>query len=136
MRFPSRGVVCSVRGRDFTSSRPKGQLDLMEAKFAEEHEISIGPRLGPGEHDAKEGRALNQLIRLCDQHIEHEAGSLQIEHLIAERGLEGAKAVATPGVVCTFKELEEDNELAHDLHTAFRGVAARGNYPAADRVDG
>ena len=44
--------------------------------------------------------------------------------------------MATPSVKPTFTELEADESLAEKLHTAFRGSAARGNYLAADRIDG
>ena len=132
---PSRGIALSVHGDDFTSSGPKPGLDWLEASVAKEYEITVSPRLGPGEQDAKEGRALNRVIRWCSTHIEYEADPRQIERLIAECGLEGAKSVATPGVKPTFLELEEDVELLKALHTAFRGASARGNYLAADRID-
>jgi hypothetical protein len=126
-----------VHGDDFTSSGPKPSLDWFEQTLAEEYELSIGPRLGPGPGDAKEGRALNRVIRWCDKHIEYEADPRQAERLIAECGLGGpeVKPVATPGVKSTFTELEMDEELPSKLHTAFRGSAARGNYLAADRID-
>ena len=49
--------------------------------------------------------------------------------------MEGAKAVAIPGVKSSSHELEEDKPLEPRLHTAFRGPAARANYLAADRLD-
>ena len=132
---PEKGVVCSVHGDDFTSSGPKPALDWMEKVISEEYQITIGPRLGPGPQDAKEGRALNRVVRWCESHIEYEADPRQIERLITECGLEGAKSVVTPSVKATFRELEDDEELGKTLHTAFRGAAARGNYLAADRID-
>ena len=132
---PARGIVLSVHGDDFTASGPKPQLDWLEESVAKEYEITIGPRLGPGELDAKEGRALNRVIRWCVGHIEYEADPRQVERLIAECGLEGANSVVVPSVKATFKELEEDVDLPRTLHTAFRGAAARGNYLAADRID-
>ncbi len=131
-----RGIVTSVHGDDFASSGPADELDWLEASNSKQYEITIGPRLGLGPSDAKEGRALNRIIRWCDCYVEYEADPRQIERLIADCGLEGAKPVATPGVKPAFKELEEDTPLPQDLHTAFRGAAARGNYLAADRIDG
>ncbi len=131
-----RHITCSVHGDDFTSSGPATSLDWFEQAVSAEYETSIGPRLGPGKHDEKEGRALNRVIRWCSGHIEYEADPRQAEKLIAECGLTGAKAVATPGVKATFHELEQDTDLPQRLHTAFRGAAARGNYLAADRIDG
>ena len=47
----------------------------------------------------------------------------------------GTNTVATPGVRVSFDQLEKDVELPENLHTAFRGSAARANYLAADRLD-
>ena len=132
---PIRHISVSVHGDDFTSSGGKLQLDWFEASVAEEYEIVVGPRLGPGVQDAKEGRALNRVIRWCEEHIEYEADPRQVERLIAECGLEGAKGYVTPSVKATFRELEEDDDLPQSLHTAFRGAAARANYLAMDRID-
>ena len=44
--------------------------------------------------------------------------------------------MSAPGVKASFTELEEDAVLPSERHTAFRGAAARGNYLAADRIDG
>ena len=43
--------------------------------------------------------------------------------------------VATPGLRASFEQFEKDTELPQNLHTAFRGSAARANYLAADRLD-
>ncbi len=134
-RHAQRQIVMSVHGDDFTSCGPKPSLDWLEAAIQEHYELDVGPRLGPGPQDAKEGRVLNRVIRWGDRRLEYEADPRQIERLVAECGLEGAKAVATPGVKPTFQKLEEDKELPAHLVTAFRGAAARGNYLAADRID-
>ena len=62
---------------------------------AEEYAIAVGPRLGPGVQDAKEGRALHRVSRWCEEHIEYDADPRQVERLIAECGLEGAKGYVT-----------------------------------------
>ena len=134
-RHAKKKIVTSVHGDDFTSSGPKPSLDWLESTIQEHYELDRGPRLGPGPEDAKEGRVLNRVIRWGDGCIEYEADPRQIERLVAECGLEGAKAVATPGVKPTFRKLEEDTELPSHLVTAFRSAAARGNYLAADRLD-
>ncbi len=135
-QHPEKDIMCSVHGDDFTSSGPATSLDWFEGAVGKEYEITIGPRLGPGPNDAKEGRALNRVIRWCDGRLEYEADPRQVERLVAECGLTGSNSVATPGVKATFKELEEDTDLPARLHTAFRGAAARGNYLSADRIDG
>ncbi len=134
-----RQLVTSVHGDDFASSGPANALDWMENAIGDKYEYDAQPRLGPGPEDAKEGRVLNRVIRWCEEggehRIEYEADPRQVERLIAECGLEGANAVATPGVKPTFQKLEEDTNLPDHLTTAFRGAAARGNYLAADRLD-
>ena len=135
-QHPENDIMCSVYGGDFASSGPATSLDWFEGAVGKEYEITIGPRLGPGPNDAKEGRALNRVIRWCDGRLEYEADPRQVERLVAECGLTGSNSVATPGVKATFKELEEDTDLPARLHTAFRGAAARGNYLSADRIDG
>jgi hypothetical protein len=132
---PEHGIACSVHGDDFASSGPATALDWMETEIGKQYEITIGPRLGPGPNDAKEGRALNRVIRWCDAGIEYEADPRQAERLISECGLEGSKPLGTPGIRATFTELEGDKELPPQLKTAFRGAAARGNYLSADRID-
>jgi len=135
-RHYDRQITASVHGDDFTSSGPADALDWFEKSFAEQYELTIAPRMGPGSNDPKEGRVLNRVIRWLDGRIEYERDPRQIERLIAECGLDGAKAVATPGLKATFKELEEDSEeLPSHLTTAFRGAAARGNHLAVDRLD-
>ena len=135
--FYHRGkrVVTSVHGDDFTSSGPADALDWLEEKIAQQYEISIDPRLGPGPDDAKEGRVLNRVIRWCDDCVEYEADPRQVERLVAECGLQGANPLTTPGVKPTFAELEQDQPLPPHLATPFRGAAARGNYLGPDRVD-
>ncbi len=124
-----------MHGDDFTSSGPATPLDWLEKSIAERYEITVGPRLGPGPNDAKEGRVLNLVIRWCEDSIEYEADPRQVERLVAKCGLEGATSVVTPGVKVGFTELETDAELPPHLTTAFRGSAARGNYLAVDRFD-
>ena len=98
-----RRVVTSVHGDDFTTSGPADALDWFEEAVKEKYEATIGPRVGPGPHDEKEGRVLNRIVRWCRDRIEYEADPRQVERLIAECGLDGAKPVVTPGAKPTFK---------------------------------
>ena len=110
-------------------------MDRLEKPIGEAYEITIGPRLGPGPKDGKETRALNRIIRWCDDHIEYEADPRQVEEPVVECGLQEAKPMANPSVKANFSELEGDEPLPFKFHTAFRRAAARANYLAADRID-
>ncbi len=139
LHHKQRGITCSVHGDDFTSSGPKPSLDWLEAAICERYEITIGPRLGPGQGDSKEATVLNRVVRWCShngtQWLEYEANPRQTERLVADCGLEGAKPVATPGTRSSGDELTNDRPLEARLHIAFRGAAARGNYLSVDRLD-
>ena len=132
---PSRQLVCSVHGDDFTTTGAKCDLDWFEGMIQEHYECTVQGRLGPGPDDAKEGIVLNRIVRWGADGIEYEADPRQAEKLIAECGLTGANTAATPGVRISFDEATKNEELEPRLHTAFRGAAARANYLAADRVD-
>ena len=105
---PVKKIATSVHGDGFTSNGPSDALDWLETEIAERYEITVDPRLGLGPKDAKEGRALNRVIRWGKDSVEYEADPRQVERLVAECGLEGAKAVATPGVKPTSTQPEED----------------------------
>ena len=75
------------------------------------------------------------MVRWCEDSLKYEADPRQVERLVEECGLIGAKSVATPSTKPTFAELENDSELKPELHKAFRGAAARANYISADRID-
>ena len=134
-RHPTREIVMTVHGDDFTSVGAKRDLDWLEAQMQEHYELTIQPRLGPGPDDAKEAVILNRIIRWGSEGIEYEADPRQVEKLIAECGMADTNSVATPGVRASFEQTENDSELPPHLHTAFRGSAARANYLAADRPD-
>ncbi len=134
-KHPTKQLVCSVHGDDFTTTGAKMDLDWFEETIKQHYECTIQPRVGPGKHDAKEGIVLNRIIRWGEEGLEYEADPRQTEKLIAECGLTGANTVATPGVRLSFEEATKDEPLEPRLHTAFRGAAARANYLASDRMD-
>ena len=134
-RNAARKLVTSVHGDDFSTAGPKKQLDRLKRELERKYELKENYRIGPGANDAKEGRVLNRIIRWTSTGVEYEADPRQGEKLILDLGLEGAKSVGTPGVKLTKESLAVEKELEECKHTAFRGVAARGNYLAADRPD-
>ncbi len=134
-KHPSKMLVVSVHGDDFTTAGACEDLDWFEGNLAEHYECTIQPRIGPGPKDGKEGIVLNRVIRWTSEGLEYEADPRQAEKLIAECGLTGSNTMATPGVRVSFAELEKDKPLEPRLNTAFRGSAARSNYLSADRID-
>ena len=78
---------------------------------------------------------MNRVIRWVDGGIEYEADPRQAERLLEGLNLDkdDCKAASTPGVKAIIEQLIEDAPLK-DL-TAFRALAARANYLAADRID-
>ena len=123
---PTRNIVCSVHGDDFTAAGSKPELDWFEATLKESYELTVGGRLGPGPKDDKETIVLGRVIRWTDQGIEYEADPRQAERLVGECGLTGANSMTTPGSKLTYQDHEADKPLEKQFHTASRGSAARG----------
>ena len=134
-RHPTKEIVVTVHGDDFTAVGPKSDLDWYEEAMRGNYELTSQPRLGPGADDAKEAIILNRVIRWGSEGIEYEADPRQPEKLVSECGMDGVNPVATPGVRMSSDQIENDKDLPAHLHTAFRGSAARANYLAADRLD-
>ena len=127
----------SVHGDDFTAVGPKPELDWFETEMRGCYELTVGGRLGPGPDDDKEATVLNRVIRWTEKGIEYEADPRQVERLLEELDLDGdgVKGVVTPGVKVVAHQVESDEELPMSEFTRFRGLAARANFLAADRID-
>ena len=125
----------SVHGDDFTAVGPKKSLDWYETALENKYELKKGGRLGPGRTDDREATCLNRVIRWCDFGLEYEADPRQVEKLVQELELEGAKSCVTPGVKPLPEQFESDKPLDASRHTSFRALAARANYLSADRPD-
>ena len=78
---------------------------------------------------------MNRIVRWTEHGIEYEGDPRQVERLIQELGLEGAKPVSTPGVRASLQSWNTDTSIPTEKVTHFRGLAARCNYLAADRPD-
>ena len=92
-----RQLYSTIHGDDFTTAGAKSDSDWFGPALAEYYELTKGGRLGPGEHDSKQGVILNRVIRWTPDGVEYEADPRQVERLLEETGLEGANSVATPG---------------------------------------
>ena len=103
--------------------------------------------LGPGRSQLREVRILNRVVGWSKDGLFYEADQRHAEIVIRDLGLENAKAAPTAGtreeqkaasVPTTGQKVEVVEELlelsAKDSRW-FRGVAARCNYLAQDRVD-
>ena len=134
-RHAKRGITTSVYGDDFSTTGPKDQLDWFKTTLEEKYELVELCRMGPGPDDDKAGKVLNRLVRWTDQGLEYEADPRQREKLLRDLQLEGANALSTPGTRQTAEQVAGDQPLRPEQHTAFRAVAARANYVAADRPD-
>ncbi len=83
---------------------------------------------------------LNRILAWTELGVTDEADQRHAEIIVRELGLEGAKAVMTPGsredVEGQQKLNEKDNELLPPAEaTRYRGLAARLNYLAQDRFE-
>ena len=134
---PTRNIVCSVHGDDFTAAGPKPELDWFEATLRKSYEFTVGGRLGPGPTDDKETIVLGRVIRWTDDGIEYEADPRQVEALISELQLvgEAVKGVLTPGVKVLSHQVQSETVLPESEHTRFRGLAARAKIRVADHPD-
>jgi hypothetical protein len=134
---PTRKLIVSVHGDDFTVAGPKDQLDWFEKSMRGRYELTVGGRLGPGAKDDKEATVLNRVVRWTEAGLTYEADPRQAEKLMEELELagEGVKGVVTPGVKTTAQQIETEQVLSEKEHTRFRALAARANYLAADRPD-
>ena len=133
---PSRGLICSVHGDDFTTAGEARELDWFEDSLEAKYELKRAGRLGPGPNDKKELSVLNRILRYTPEGFEYEADPRQCERLLEEMQLDGnCNRAATPGVKPLAHQLESDTPLDDLQHTKFRGTAARANYLSADRAD-
>ena len=114
-----RNIRIVVHGDDFTTVGGKQDLDWFEARMQEKYELTLGPRLGPGAQDAKEGSVLNRIVRWTASGLEYEGDPRQGEKAVLDLSLDGAKSVATPGTKITHKVVSKDCPLPEKKHTAF-----------------
>ena len=83
-----------------------------------------------------EGRVLNRIIRVCSKGWQYEPDQRHAEIIIKTLGLESSKPVKTPGEEENKKEMEENaQELDRNMSSEYRGMTARANYLAQDRID-
>ena len=136
-----RRISLTVHGDDFTSTGTERDLRWLDAQLKDKFEVKtklLGPDAGRGH--LQELRVLNRILAWTELGVTYEADQRHAEIIVRELGLEGAKAVMTPGsredVEGQQKLNEKDNELLPPAEaTRYRGLAARLNYLAQDRFE-
>lgn len=134
-RHASDPTVCAVHGGDFTVTGPHRLLRGLGIAMRKKYELKVGGVVCPGPGDDKEATVLNRVIRWGKGCAEYGADPRQAEKLVYELGLEGARAVVTPGVKLTPQQIAEDEPLEKRKESLFWAAAARANYLSADRID-
>ena len=138
----------TVHGDDFTSCGTTADLAWLQRCFEKRFEVTTTV-LGPEKAQALEVRILNRVIRWTDAGIAYEPDPRHSEIAIRELGLDAArtKVASTPGTKeeiaassipedATCVEVEEESELMAPAEASlYRGIAARLNYLAQDRID-
>ena len=134
---PSDQVRCVVHGDDFTFTGERGPLEGVAARMKEHYQLKVRGILGDEERDDREIVILNRRLRWTAEGLEYEADRRHVKDILAYFGLtKESKGLDLPVVKDEEeKEAEEEEELGSAEATAFRGVAARANYLASDRLD-
>ena len=68
-RHYEKQITASVHGDDFASSGPADALDWFEAALAEQYELTVAPRMGPGPPRRERGQSTepyHQMARCTD----------------------------------------------------------------------
>ena len=78
---PLKKLHCLVHGNDFTCVGPKDSLDWYEKEIQKFYEVTIQPRVGPGNEDTNDARVLDRILRWESDRIEYEADPRQVEKL-------------------------------------------------------
>ena len=136
----NRSIRTLVHGDDYASVGTHAQLLWLRAQLEARFEMKT-VMVGHSAVDevASDGEIFNRVLRATPEGWEYESDQRHVEAMIEDLGLINAKDVSTPGVDEPKKNEEEQLEAEIPLNpeeaTAFRAVAARGNYLAQDRPD-
>ena len=141
-----KGLAMTVHGNDFALTGGTKELLWCKKMFEAKFEITA-KILGHEQGQESEIRVLNRIIRWEAAGVVYEPDQRHVEMIIRELGLESAGSVLTPGTRVEHDaasapygipgiELEDDSEpMPPEQATKFRGLVARCNYLAQDRVD-
>ena len=134
-----RDILTMVHGDDFLSTADGNGLDWMESILKKELEVKT-ERCGPAKEQGYKSqvRFLNRVISWESHGIRYEPDPRHAEIIVNQMGVAGAKSVSTPGITATAPRSEDDAEnpkLMGQEASDYRGVAARANFLAMDRMD-
>ena len=134
---PQEDARLVIHGDDLWLLADQPGLDALLPRLHSTYELKEQGTLGPEPGDAKAVSSLNRLIRYEDGvGAELEADPRHAELIIAELGLETAKAVTTPGTKEADGAPGEEEPLDDAAEvTAFRGICARALYLSVDRPE-
>jgi hypothetical protein len=110
---PERGIRLTVHGDDFTSVGSEEDLAWLDAEFKRSFEVK-SQTLGPEARHSQQIRVLNRIISWTAEGIVYEPDPRHAERVMAELGLEAARAVTSPGcredIVKMVKEQENSRK--------------------------
>ena len=135
-----RDVLTLVHGDDFMSTAAAKDLEWLDGILRKELAVKtelLGP---PGEPGVKQQLMfLFRAVSWESAGIRYEADPRHAEIIIAQMNLDAnARGVTTPGVkeALSRNENELENPLLEGLEaSSYRGLAARANFLAQDRID-
>ena len=111
---PKWKVSVVVHGDDFSALGTDASLDEYEAGLQKSFECKLRGRLGLEDHDLKEIRMLNRIIRITPTGLLYEADPRHAELLAKSMGLDNCKQMSTPGVKKAFTEDVMDLPISDD----------------------
>jgi hypothetical protein len=132
---PVRRVCTIVHGDDYVSSGDDADLVWLESELGKAYEIKT-QKLGLSKGWESQGKVLNRIVSCTPEGWTVEADPRHAELIVEQLGVDGARAVVSPGVDGADEDdLEDDVDIVGADLTRFRGVAARCNYLSFDRPD-
>jgi len=134
---PGKDSRVVVYGGDFTILGFEHHTDWFKDEIKRVYEIDFKARLGPNEGDTKMIRLLNRIIEWKHNGIYMEADPRHAEIMVKHLNLEGCTPLAAPNEKINPKHLSDEDikELSREDASAYRALAARGNFLSIDRSD-
>jgi hypothetical protein len=135
---PKWKVRVVVHGDDFTMIGKQVFLNKIEKAMREWYIITVKGTMGPKAEDCKDLCILNRRLRIEGEFLVYEPDPKHAKIMCTEMGLKddskGLDAPIAKDEALTARA-ESEEPLSPREATRFRGLAARANYIAQDRVD-